>query len=54
MKALLFTLIRALEFEPAVPEGGISRSATVLSRPTVLSEPEKGNQLPLIVKIVKA
>jgi hypothetical protein len=50
MKALLFTLIRAFEFEPAVPKGGIGRTSTPLQRPIVLAEKEKGSQLPLIVK----
>ncbi|KAJ7444444.1 cytochrome P450 [Mycena latifolia] len=50
MKALLFTLIRAFEFEPAVPKGGIGPSASLLQRPTVLAEPKKGSQLPLILR----
>ncbi|KAJ7118342.1 cytochrome P450 [Mycena epipterygia] len=50
MKALLFTLIRALEFEQAVP-GGIGAIATgLIQRPTVLAGKEKGQGLPLIVK----
>ncbi|KAJ7667216.1 cytochrome P450 [Mycena rosella] len=50
MKSLLFALIRAFEFEMAVPEGGIGFTMTPVLRPTVLSEPEKGSQLPLIVR----
>ncbi|KAJ7606317.1 cytochrome P450 [Mycena rosella] len=50
MKSLLFALIRAFEFEMAVPEGGIGFTTTPVLRPTVLSEPEKGSQLPLIVR----
>ncbi|KAJ7480942.1 cytochrome P450 [Mycena latifolia] len=50
MKALLFTLVRAFEFEPAVPKGGIGPSASVLQRPVVLADAGKGSQLPLIVK----
>ncbi|KAJ7627748.1 cytochrome P450 monooxygenase [Mycena polygramma] len=50
IKSLLFTLLRAFEFEPAVPEGGIGFSITPVMRPKVLSEPEGGNQLPLIVR----
>ncbi|KAJ7262512.1 cytochrome P450 [Mycena rebaudengoi] len=50
MKALLFTLIRAFEFEPAGPKGGIARTATQTQRPIVVAEMEKGSQLPLIVK----
>ncbi|KAJ7088775.1 cytochrome P450 [Mycena belliarum] len=50
MKTLLFTLLRALEFEPAVPKGGIAGSSSLLQRPVVVGEPENGSQLPLIVK----
>ncbi|KAJ7480948.1 cytochrome P450 [Mycena latifolia] len=49
-KALLFTLIRAFEFEPAVPKGGIGPTSSLLRRPMVLAEKGKGSQLPLIVK----
>ncbi|KAJ7472542.1 cytochrome P450 [Mycena latifolia] len=50
MKALLFALIRAFEFETAVPKGGIVFTSTPVTRPMVSSEPEKGSQLPLIVR----
>ncbi|KAJ7289098.1 cytochrome P450 [Mycena rebaudengoi] len=49
-KAVLFTLIRAFEFEKTVPQGGIGRSSTPLQRPVVLDDPRKTHQLPLIVK----
>ncbi|KAJ7664450.1 cytochrome P450 [Mycena polygramma] len=50
-KAMLFMLIRAFELEMAVPAGDVSRtSALSLARPFVVSEKEKGTQLPLIVK----
>ncbi|KAJ6477921.1 cytochrome P450, partial [Mycena vitilis] len=49
-KALLFTLIRAFEFEPAVPAGGIVPTSTGLQSPMVLAEPEKGTSLPLLLK----
>ncbi|KAJ6555556.1 cytochrome P450 monooxygenase [Mycena sp. CBHHK59/15] len=51
MKALLFILIRAFEFEPTVPVGGIGRSSTPVQRPIVLSERNKGSQMPLIVRL---
>ncbi|KAJ7253334.1 cytochrome P450 [Mycena haematopus] len=38
MKALLFTLVRAFEFELAVP------------RPIIRSDPQAGNQMPLLIK----
>jgi hypothetical protein len=50
MKALLFTLIRTLEFEPAVPGGVGALAMGLLQRPTVLAGTEKGKGLPLIVK----
>ncbi|KAJ6468435.1 cytochrome P450 [Mycena sanguinolenta] len=49
-KALLFTLIRAFEFENAVPEGGIGRSSAALQRPIVLADKNNTGQMPLIVK----
>ncbi|CAK5270143.1 unnamed protein product, partial [Mycena citricolor] len=53
MKALLFTLVRSLEFELGVPAEQLSQKGTaIVMRPIVLSEPEKGNQLPLIVRPV--
>ncbi|KAJ7150741.1 cytochrome P450 [Mycena filopes] len=49
-KAFLFSLVRAFEFHNAVPPETIGRtSGTSLSRPLVLSEREKGTQLPLMV-----
>ncbi|KAJ7888861.1 cytochrome P450 [Mycena olivaceomarginata] len=50
MKALLFTLIRAFEFQQTVPKGGIGPfTGGVIQRPTVIGE-GKGSGLPLIVK----
>ncbi|KAF7353977.1 hypothetical protein MVEN_01084200 [Mycena venus] len=52
-KAILFTLIRAFEFELAVPIEDIGKKATpIVQRPIVLSEKEKGNQMPLLVRPV--
>ncbi|KAJ7767044.1 cytochrome P450 [Mycena maculata] len=52
-KALLFTLIRAFEFELAVPIEDVGNKATdIVQRPIVKSEPEKGNQMPLLVRPV--
>ncbi|KAJ6555949.1 cytochrome P450, partial [Mycena capillaripes] len=48
-KALLFTLVRAFEFEPAVPGGGIDCTAVGLQAPVVLAEREKGTGLPLLL-----
>ncbi|KAJ7485931.1 cytochrome P450 [Mycena latifolia] len=53
MKALLFTLIRSFEFELAVPIADIGTKALgVVQKPIVLSEPDAGNQLPLLVRPV--
>lgn len=50
MKALIYTLIRAFEFELAVPVADIRSKQTLVSRPIVLSEPEAGAQMPLLVR----
>jgi hypothetical protein len=50
MKALLFTLIRAFEFELAVPAKDILAKQTLVQRPIVASEMEYGNQMPLLIK----
>ncbi|KAF7288978.1 hypothetical protein MIND_01414400 [Mycena indigotica] len=50
LKVLLFTLVRAFEISPAVPDGGIvTVTAGVMQRPSVLAEKEKGSGLPLIL-----
>lgn len=54
MKALIFTLIRAFEFELAVPISDIAKRSTIVQRPFLRSEMEKGNQLPLLVKPYRA
>ena len=50
MKALLFTLIRAFEFELAVPADDIIKRSLIVQRPLVRYEQEKGSQMPLLVK----
>ncbi|KAJ6510544.1 cytochrome P450 [Mycena sanguinolenta] len=50
MKVLLFTLVRAFEFELAVPATDIEKKTSVVQRPLVKSEREAGNQMPLILK----
>ncbi|TCD65211.1 hypothetical protein EIP91_002958 [Steccherinum ochraceum] len=51
MKAMMFTLIRAFEYELAVdPKDLIKKTAMIVQRPLVLSELESGSQMPLIVK----
>ncbi|KAJ2921253.1 hypothetical protein H1R20_g15838, partial [Candolleomyces eurysporus] len=53
MKALLFTLVRAFEFELGVPAEEIGVSSWIVQRPFLRSNPEAGNQLPLKVKPVR-
>ena len=51
IKALLFALVRAFEFELAVPAQDIAATTTkIIQRPHVTTEPQKGSQLPLFIK----
>ncbi|KAF8191593.1 cytochrome P450 [Mycena galopus ATCC 62051] len=50
MKALLFTLVRAFEFELAVPLGDIGKKSSIVQRPIIRSDPAAGNQMPLLIK----
>ncbi|KAG0696180.1 cytochrome P450 [Suillus ampliporus] len=50
MKALLFTLVRAFEFELAVPASDIGKKSMITQRPILRSDPESKSQLPLLVK----
>ncbi|KAJ7506052.1 cytochrome P450 [Mycena galericulata] len=50
LKALLFVLVRAFEFEIDIPEGGVGRTSSAVQRPNVLSELAMGAQMPLNVK----
>lgn len=52
MKVLLFTLIRAFEFELAVPASDIGKKSFIVQRPLLRSNPKAGNQMPLILKPV--
>ena len=54
MKALLFTIIRAFEFEPVVPAEDVGKRMSVVTRPFLVSEPHAGNQLPVYIKPVRA
>ena len=49
MKAILFILLRAFQFELAVDSEDVARTGTLLQRPSLLSQPEMGTQMPLIV-----
>jgi hypothetical protein len=50
MKALIFTLIRAFEFELAVPVTDIVRRSEFVTRPVLRTDPLGSNQLPLLVR----
>ncbi|KAF8655799.1 hypothetical protein AX16_002885 [Volvariella volvacea WC 439] len=51
MKALLFTLVRAFEFELAVPASDIMKKTSMVQRPLLKSDPKGKSQLPLLVKL---
>ncbi|KAG2353762.1 cytochrome P450 [Suillus spraguei] len=50
MKALLFTLVRAFEFELAVPASDVGKRSAIVQRPFLRSDPESKSQLPLLIK----
>jgi len=51
MKALLFALVRAFEFQLAVPAKDIAPTTmSIVQRPHVLTELQKGSQLPVFIK----
>ncbi|TRM55491.1 cytochrome P450 [Schizophyllum amplum] len=50
MKALLFVLVRAFEFELGVSPEDIKVRASVVQRPALKSEPQSTAQLPIIVR----
>ncbi|KAG6879902.1 hypothetical protein C0992_009893 [Termitomyces sp. T32_za158] len=51
-KALLFTLIRAFEFDLAVPAKDIIKKSSVVQRPVLATDPEGNNQMPLLIRPV--
>ncbi|CDO75066.1 hypothetical protein BN946_scf184605.g7 [Trametes cinnabarina] len=53
IKATVFTLLRAFEFDLAVPAEDIGESSTLLIRPVRISEIESGPQLRVIVRAYK-
>ena len=50
MKALLFTLVRAFEFELAVKPEDVIKKSAIVQRPLILSDLQGGSQMPMIVK----
>lgn len=54
MKAILFTLIRAFEFNLAVPQEDIIKKSAIVQRPFVKNDMKAGTQLPLLISVVKS
>ncbi len=52
MKALLFTLVRAFEFELEVPADRIKKRSTIVQRPIVAGDEnnKEEGKLPLIIR----
>lgn len=51
LKALLFTLVRAFEFELGVPPTDIAKKLSgVVQKPVLVTEPNGVNQMPLLIK----
>lgn len=54
MKAILFTLIRAFEFNLAIPREDIIKKSAIVQRPFVKSDMKAGSQLPLLISVAKS
>lgn len=50
IKAIVFTLVRAFSFELAFEVEDLRKRTSVVQRPYLASEPEKGSQFPFTVK----
>ncbi|KAJ7738750.1 cytochrome P450 [Mycena metata] len=53
IKALLFTLVRAMEFEMVVPKEDVGRTTAPVGSPFLLSERDKGAQMSLLLRSLK-
>ena len=53
-KALVFTLVRAFEFDLAVPGKDIGSKPLSAQRPVLLTDAHNSNQMPLIVTAVSS
>ena len=53
MKALVFTLVRAFEFELSFPADQVKKRSLVVTRPYMKNNLEAGAQMPLRVKLVQ-
>ena len=52
MKVLLFTLVRAFEFDLGVPAKDIGTTSIGFQRPVLLTDTNNSNQMPLLVRPV--
>ena len=50
MKAIIFSFVRSFDFELAVPPDQIMRKSLTVTRPFLISDPDSGPQLPLIIR----
>ncbi|KII91512.1 hypothetical protein PLICRDRAFT_135746 [Plicaturopsis crispa FD-325 SS-3] len=53
IKAILFTLVRTFQFELAVPVQDVKHVMTIVQRPVLASDPDGGNQMPLLLKLAR-
>jgi hypothetical protein len=51
MKAILFTVVRAFEFELAVSVKDIIKKTSIVQRPVLATDPNGDSQMPLLVKL---
>ncbi|KAI9463999.1 cytochrome P450 [Lactarius psammicola] len=54
MKAIIFSFVRAFDFELAVPPSEITGRTMIVTRPFLTSNPDKGPQLPLVIRPAKS
>jgi len=54
MKALLFSFVRAFDFELAIHPSEITWRTVAVTRPFLASDPDKGPQLPLVIRPAKS
>lgn len=53
MKALLFAIVRAFEIDMAVPAADIVPKTMIVTRPALMSNPDAGPQLPLLIRPIR-
>jgi len=54
MKALLFSFVRAFDFELDFNPSDIAWRTMIVARPFLASDPDKGPQLPLVIRPAKS